>query len=166
MQSLRQFMCLLYLGTSVILEHAELKERTQLLEMQARQYRTLQEHMRQTARLRHDFRHSVRLLSSLAERGHRQHPDTSCGIRGQPCGKRTLNYCASAALNALFSHYHEIAVSSGIETDWHIELPELSPANELDIVSLFGNLIENAIDGCLTVPGGQAVFLPDHGNPP
>ena len=31
---------LLYLGTSVILEHTELKERTQLLEMQARQYRT------------------------------------------------------------------------------------------------------------------------------
>ena len=27
---------------------------------------------------------------------------------------------------------------------------ELTPANELDIVSLFGNLIENAIDGCLT----------------
>ena len=56
------------------------------------------------------------------------------------------------------SHYHGIAVSAGIDTDWHIELPELSPANELDIVSLFGNLIENAIDGCLTVRSGRRYF--------
>lgn len=60
---------LFYRGTTVILEHARLKERTQLLEMQSCQYRTLQEYMRQTARLRHDFRHSLRLLSSLAEKG-------------------------------------------------------------------------------------------------
>ena len=48
--------------------------------------------------------------------------------------------------------------SASLDTDWHIELPELAPANELDIVSLFGNLIENAIDGCLTVPEGRRYF--------
>ena len=150
---------LLYLGTSVILEHAELKERTQLLEMQARQYRTLQEHMRQTARLRHDFRHSVHLLSSLAEKGDIGSIRTHLAAYESSLAENApSNYCANAALNALFSHYHEIAVSAGIDTDWHIELPELTPANELDIVSLFGNLIENAIDGCLTVPEGRRYF--------
>ena len=150
---------LLYLGTSVILEHAELKERTQLLEMQARQYRTLQEHMHQTARLRHDFRHSVCLLSSLAEKGDigsiRVH---LAGYEVSLAENAPSNYCANAALNALFSHYHEMAVSAGIETDWHMELPKLSLANEFDIVSLFGNLIENAIDGCLTVLEGRRYF--------
>ena len=150
---------LLYLGTSVILEHAELKERTQLLEMQARQYRTLQEHMRQTARLRHDFRHSVRLLSSLAEKGDIGSIQTHLAAYEVSLAENApSNYCANAALNALFSHYHGIAVSAGIDTDWHIELPELAPANELDIVSLFGNLIENAIDGCLTVRSGRRYF--------
>ena len=150
---------LFYKGTTVILEHTELKERTQLLEMQARQYRTLQEHMRQTARLRHDFRHSVRLLSSLAEKGDIGSIQTHLATYEVSLAENApSNYCASAALNALFSHYHEIAVSAGIDTDWHIELPELTPANELDIVSLFGNLIENAIDGCLTVPEGRRYF--------
>lgn len=150
---------LFYRGTSIILEHAELKEHTHLLEMQSRQYRTLQEHMRQTAGLRHDFRHSVYLLSSLAEK------DDIDSIRAHLAGYEArlaentpVNYCANAALNALFGYYYEMAVSAGIDTDWHIELPEPLPATELDMVSLFGNLMENAIDGCRTVPKDRRYF--------
>ena len=150
---------LFYRGTSIILEHAELKEHTHLLEMQSRQYRTLQEHMRQTAGLRHDFRHSVYLLSSLAEK------DDIDSIRAHLAGYEArlventpVNYCANAALNALFGYYCEMAVSAGIDTDWHIELPEPLPATELDMVSLFGNLMENAIDGCRTVPKDRRYF--------
>ena len=150
---------LFYRGTSIILEHAELKEHTHLLEMQSRQYRTLQEHMRQTAGLRHDFRHSVYLLSSLAEK------DDIDSIRAHLAGYEArlventpVNYCANAALNALFGYYYDIAVSADIDTDWHIELPEPLPATELDMVSLFGNLIENAIDGCLTIPERRRYF--------
>lgn len=51
-----------------------------------------------------------------------------------------------------------MAVSAGIETDWHIELPDPLPVAELDMTSLFGNLMENAIDGCLTVPEGSRYF--------
>ena len=150
---------LFYLGTTVILEHAELKEHTHLLEMQSRQYRALQEHMRQTAKLRHDFRHSVHLLSFLAEKGdisniqrHLAEYEVSLSENKQ------INYCANAALNALFGYYYDIAVSADIDTDWHIELPEPLPATELDMVSLFGNLIENAIDGCLTIPERRRYF--------
>ncbi len=150
---------LFYKVTTLILEHANLKERTQLLEMQARQYRTLQEHMRQTARLRHDFRHSVRLLSTLAKKGDIDSIQSHlAGYEVSLAENTPVNYCANAALNALFGHYHEMAVSANIDTDWHIELPELTPANEFDIISLFGNLIENAIDGCLTVPEGRRYF--------
>lgn len=123
---------LFYRGTIVILEHAELLERTRLLEMQSHQYHILQEHMRQTAKLRHDFRHSVRLLSTLAEKGdtssiraHLAEYDTSLA-KNAP-----MNYCANAALNALFGYYHEMAVQAEIRTDWHIELPEPLPFSSL-----------------------------------
>ena len=42
--------------------------------------------------------------------------------------------------------------------DWHIELPEPLSVTELDMASMFGNLMENAIDGCLTVPEGKRYF--------
>lgn len=150
---------LFYHGTAVILEHAELKQRTQLLEMQSHQYRTLKEHMHQTARLRHDFRHSVRLLSSLAEEGDIDSIRTHLAeYKASLVEDTPSNYCPNAALNALFGYYHGMAVSAGIETDWRIELPEPLPATELDMASLFGNLIENAIDGCLTVPENGRYF--------
>ena len=150
---------LFYLGTSVILEHAELKEHTHLLEMQSHQYRALQEHMRQTAQLRHDFRHSVRLLSSLAEKGDIGSIQAHLtGYEASLAENAPANYCANVALNALFGYYYEMAVSAGIDTDLHIELPNPLPATELDMVSLFGNLMENAIDGCNTVLSGRRYF--------
>ncbi|MDE6254379.1 MAG: ATP-binding protein [Lachnospiraceae bacterium] len=150
---------LFYSGTVVILEHAELKERSQLLEMQSHQYRALLEHMHQTTRLRHDFRHNLRLLSSLVEKGDIDSIQTYLANYEINLVESTpVNHCANAALNALFCYYHEMTVSAGVDTDWHIELPEPLPATELDMASLFGNLMENAIDGCLTVSEGERYF--------
>lgn len=150
---------LFYRGTAMILEHAELKERSRLLELQSRQYFTLQEHMRQTAKLRHDFRHSIRLLASLAEQG------DIASIRAHIAEYETTldrhviaDYCRNAALNALFGYYHEMAAAEAIDTDWLIELPEPLPFSELDLTALFGNLMENAIAGCRTVPEGSRYF--------
>lgn len=150
---------LFYRGAMIILEHAELKERSQLLEMQSHQYSVLKEHMRQTTMLRHDFRHSVRLLLSLAEKGDidsiRTHLE---GYKLSLSDNTSVDYCANAALNALFGYYHEMAMSAGIHMDWHIELPESLLVTELDMASLFGNLMENAIDGCLTVLEDRRYF--------
>lgn len=160
---------LFYRGTMMILEYAQLKEHSQLLEMQSHQYRTLQEHMNQTARLRHDFRHSVRLLSSLAEkndiesiRAHLAEYETRLAETTPAC------YCSNSALNALFGYYHEMAVSAGIHTDWKIELPDSLTVSELDMAGLFGNLMENAIAGCLEVSDNLRYFcltaVMQHGN--
>lgn len=142
---------LFYRDTNIILEHVKLGEQTKIFEIQSRQYRALQEHIRQTARLRHDFRHSVRLLVTLAEKGdidsiraHLAEYEVTL-LENVP-----LNYCANAVLNALFGYYHETAVSAGIRTDWHIALPDPLPFLELDMAALFGNLIENALAGCET----------------
>lgn len=150
---------LFYWGTNVTLKHAELEEHAHLLEMQSSQYRTLQKHMRRNAQLRHDFRHSVHLLSSLAEKGDIDSIRTHLAEYEISLSENTpVNYCANAALNALFGYYQEMAVLAGISTDWHIELPDPLPTAELDMVSLFGNLMENAIDGCLTLPEGMRYF--------
>ena len=150
---------LFYRGATLILEQAELKERSRLLEMQSSQYLSLLEHIRQTTKLRHDFRHSIRLLVSLAEQG-----DVG-SIRAHMAEYETVlyrhsiaNYCRNAALNALFGHYREMADAAGIQTDWNIELPEPLPFAELDMTGLFGNLMENAIAGCLTVPESSRYF--------
>lgn len=60
---------LFYQKATIILKHYELREHTQLLEMQPHQYHALKEHIKQTSRLRHDSGYSVHLFSNLADKG-------------------------------------------------------------------------------------------------
>lgn len=151
---------LFYQSASIMFAHIKLTERSRLLEMQARQYRVLQEHMRQTARLRHDFRHSVRLLSALAREGDiesiRSHLSQ---YEKQLSTKAPATYCKNAALNALLCYYGEMADRAGIATDWRILLPDDFHLHEPDMAALFGNLMENAIFGCGQAPAQNRYFF-------
>lgn len=150
---------LFYRASFILLAHSQLKERAHLLEMQARQYKILQTYLRETARLRHDFRHSARLLASLAEKGDldsiRAHLAAYVGQLNPPA---PAVYCQNAALNALFSYYHELAGKAHTRTDWRLELPNPLTFSELDLAALFGNLIENALEGCQRVPEKERYF--------
>lgn len=150
---------LFYRASAIILEWASLKERTYLLETQARQYGALREHLRETARLRHDFRHSVHLLAGLAQKGDLEKLRAYLTeYEGQLAEGTPVNYCASDALNALFGYYKTCADEAHIETDWRIALPDPPGYSELDLAALFGNLLENGIAGCCRAPEGRRYF--------
>lgn len=150
---------LFYSGSRIILEYSQLKERSQLFEMQEHQYRTIYEHMKQRSRLRHDFRHSVRLLSSLANKNDIESIKTHLAEYESRISENTpTNYCSNSALNALFGYYHDMAVSAAIDTDWQISLPDILTVSELDMAGLFGNIMENAISGCSEVSETQRYF--------
>ena len=120
-----------------LLEHTKLMERSRILEMEADQYRTLQNYMQQTRRLRHDFRQSVHILSALAEAGNL--PDLKAHLQEyeQRWSIETpVNYCSNASLNALFNYYKGIADSDGVDTNWQLRIPEPLTISELDLVSL------------------------------
>ncbi len=143
----------------VILKNAELSEQSRMLELQSMQYNNLQNYMQQTRRLRHDFRQSVHILSALAEEG--KLPEITAHLREYEQRLNTdvpVNYCSSAALNALFNYYKSLADSENVKTEWHISLPDCLAASELDLTAIFGNLMENAVSGCLTLPEDRRRF--------
>lgn len=142
-----------------IAEREKLEKRSQLLEMQSHQFRELQEYMQQTTRLRHDFRHSVHLLSTLAENGDLDSVRAHLSEYEQRLAEVvSVNYCSNVALNALFCYYREMADAVKIRTDWKIQLPEPLTASELDMAALFGNIMENAISACAALPEGERYF--------
>ncbi len=142
-----------------IAERVKLENRSRQLEMQASRFRELQEYMKQTERLRHDFKHSVHILARLAENGDLDGVRTHLDEYEQSLNEHAyVSYCANSALNALFGYYRNIAESSGIKTDWRIELPEPLTVSELDMAALFGNIMENAIYACTSLPEGQRYF--------
>lgn len=142
-----------------IVERGKLEKRSQLLELQSRQFRELQEYMKQTRRLRHDFRQSVHILSSFAEKGDLNAVKAHLSEYEQRLDAGVpMHYCANAALNALFGYYAERANALYIKTDWKIELPGPLGISELDMAALFGNLMENAITACVALPADRRYF--------
>ena len=68
-------------------------------------------------------------------------------------------FCKHSAVNAILSYYSGIAASQNIQTDWHIDLPEQIGVSDVDLCSILGNLLENAIQGCLTVDSQRFINL-------
>lgn len=150
---------LFYHMAAVILDHARQEEEVRFLSIQAGQYESLQNHIQQTRRLRHDFRHLVHGITALADDGDLKTLRTQLHEYSRELDINIpVNYCYNVALNALFNYYGELAASEQITTNWSIHIPEPLTISELDLCSLFGNLMENALAGCKTVPRPQRSF--------
>ena len=63
---------------------------------------------------------------------------------------RRPTLCSNAAVDAVAAHYDAEARRHGIEMRWRLELPEEAPVPEIDLCSVLGNLVENAIEAVST----------------
>lgn len=156
------FLCVLFYHTvTLLIDSFRQQERTHFLEIQAEQYNIFYNHMEQTRRLRHDFKHSVHALSVLANSGDVENLKKYLADYEQQV--LTLDklrpFCKNAVLNALFHHYYAMAQSAEIRTEWHISIPDPLTISTLDLSSLMGNILENAIAGCRTVPEKERYFI-------
>ena len=146
----------LFLKTAhAVTERAEMEKENQMLEMQASQYASLQSYVTQTSRLRHDFRHTVRTITALAEQKeygrlleylndyNRQLTDSDAS---------RFCYCSHLAANAVLAYYGDIAAKQRIPFLCEADLPSSLSVSDVDLCVILGNLMENAIQGSLTIP--------------
>lgn len=131
----------------VSMEKYEVEKKAQLLQTQAYQYLALKNYMEQTDRLRHDFRQTIRTVGQLA-REDKYHElkdylleyDQALNIKAAP-----HYFCSHGALNALLGYYADLCENQGIKISWKIALPKQLPLPDVELCSIFGNLLENAI---------------------
>ena len=55
-------------------------------------------------------------------------------------------------VNSILNQKNAYAHSMGIKTEMHVSLPDSLPIANVDLCSLFGNLLNNAIEGCKDQP--------------
>lgn len=142
----------LYCIAMGIQKNADLSERIRFFEMQENQYIMQKRYIEETSKQRHDFRHSIITLNTLAENGELDSLKEYLAKYTEMLPKSdTKTYCKNNAVNALLNYYAQFEAESGISTEWDIKFPDNLNISEPDICSLLGNLIENAISGCMTL---------------
>lgn len=136
-------------------EHARMTE--QLLRLQREQYTNLSQNMAQTKAARHDLRHQLSVLSSYQAQGDLE----GLGRYLQkltdalPAAPEQI-WCENYAVNAIAAHYLAMAQAEGIALDVHMDIPaQTGGVPDIDLCVIVGNLLENALEACRRMTGGE-----------
>ena len=142
-----------YFIVSGMMDAAEERERNRILEMQESLYLTQQRYIEDTAKTRHDFKHTIGTLDSLVSQGDlkavRAYLDEYLAAQPQ---KESEFFCKNTAVNALLNYYLQMAKGDGTPLELEVALPEALPVSDIDLCSILGNILENAILACRNLP--------------
>lgn len=131
-----------------IVENQRISERALYLEMEAEQYRRLQEYVNNTSRLRHDFRYQLTALSTMIERKEYKEARKYLKEYSLEISNPAKQYCQSSAVNAVLNHYAACFYEAGISYHFGISIERLTSLKDTDFCVLLGNLLENALHAC------------------
>ena len=115
----------------------------------------LREQVEIRRRFVHDFRHHLRTLHTLAEQTGDQvileYLD-SVGEYSSGSGKIMETYCGRPAVDALLFYYDNLAEIRHINLSLQFQIPEPFSMTDVELCTLLGNLLENAVEACLRMP--------------
>lgn len=136
----------LYWWTSVQLnDAAELKQENTVLNMEQKRYEELRLYMDETRTLRHDFRQHMRVITELSAEEEYGQLKAYVNQFSDIVKKGYTPFCANMAVDAVASHYTNLAESQQTKIEWDLRLPAELPVPETDFCALLGNLLENAL---------------------
>lgn len=137
-----------YRIASGFIKNQQLERRNHFYSIQTQQYQQLQNHMLQTSRMRHDFRHQLTVIIQLLN--NKKYEEMNSFLRSyvSSISPEIKYYSYSAAVNAILSYYEVLCTENNIRIDFRITLPEVLSICDMDFCVLLGNLLENAVYGC------------------
>lgn len=131
-----------------------------LTDIQAGQYALLKSRIEETRQARHDLRQHLRAIQGYIEKGDLAALSSYVRICGENIPDEALHdYCRNHAVDSVLSFYAEKASETGIRMDISIcPLPD-TVIPEPAFCMLLGNLLENALDACRSIPGTPAITV-------
>lgn len=134
----------------------QLKEESKIL---FHQYESVSRLARDTSFLRHDIRNHLSVLETLTMKMNaddtRKIEDfllSTNRILDNTRSIKTIEYTEYPVLNSLFSIKAAEAADNQIDLKYSLVMPKQSPLSDYELVSLFSNLLDNALEASLRLP--------------
>jgi len=136
-----------------ITRQARISEENKILQMQERYYKAQQKYMDETARVRHDFKHTIHTLEKLTEGGDIESIRSYLSRYTKSMPKNeTAYYCENMAVNALLNYYRQQADDNDIKFSIEVDFPQELPVTDVEMCAVIGNILENATIACTEIP--------------
>ncbi len=114
----------------------------------------------QTKIIRHDTRHMLSTIASLAENNDMQaildFIKTTAEIPDIP---ESFHYCNDPLLDATLSTYLTSAKESGISLETSLAIPDILPVDSAELAICFANALGNAIKSCEKLPENERKII-------
>jgi FtsZ-binding cell division protein ZapB len=139
------------------LDLSETKHRESILQLQAEnmaarveELSKATEHFREE---RHNFRHKMKTISSLAHNKQYDALEELLDEYGEAMNStQIVRYCNNAVLDAVISAYIKQAEGRGIRISYGFDFPDPIPVNTTEFATVLANALENAIQACDKLP--------------
>lgn len=133
-----------------------LKNENDQLSLQSLQYEYLKNRMEAARRAKHDLRQSLTVIQSYIKDDNKKDllEYISHYISSLP-SDAPIHYCNNYALNALIVYYETLAQENNIQFHAEIDYPDNLDFRDADIIVLYGNMLENAIEACMHISSGE-----------
>ena len=123
-------------------------------------YQTLESHFTQIARMKHEMNHHMFAIRTLFKNGDYELLDKYLSdIQAGFAELEEPVACGSRVIQAILGHAAGRARAMGFEIGFEVlPLPTL-PVPDSDLVSLFMNLLDNALESCANIPDVKARWI-------
>ena len=138
-------------GNSLIFQE-ERKQVIRQLSMQTEYIRQVSEAAAENRRLIHDIKHHLRTIDRMAsEHGQTEICSFLLQVEEQVAassGHSHVAFCKNPVVNALIEYYYGMAQTQGTEFQVRLDLPDQMPLTDVELCTVLGNLLDNAVEAC------------------
>ncbi len=129
----------------------EYRQLSRQLSIQQEHYRELTDRVEESIRLRHDARHHFTTISALLDQGRLDQLRAYLAeYQTEQIPQNRTVLCRCLTVDAILQYYRKLCAENGIRFAVQADLPPDLPFSDTDLTILFGNLVENACEACLS----------------
>lgn len=148
---------LLYIQASAIVEKYALEHRQLLMAQQDKLWASELERQKAAVSLafqqRHDIHHHNAVILDMLKDGKLSDLEIYMNSFDATIDKgKSIVYCKNPIVNSICNAYAKKAEQAKIMMHFYMVIPEQSGIDNVDLTCIFGNVFENAIEGCLRLP--------------
>lgn len=145
---------------SVVIDQSSEQQSTamQLLVTQERYYQHMEQFQQEMQRIRHDIKNHVQYAQSMIEQGEYE---TAIGYLGKlhdsAARLEAPVQCGNKVVDIVLGHSLAAMGRQGLRCELNVLVPPaLPPIDDLDLCTLFGNLLDNAVEACSRITDPSA----------
>ena len=125
-----------------------------------RYYELAKENENKTAQLRHDLQNEIQAVRALVKDGEYEDAENIWSeMQSRLESTKSVQYCSLPLLNAVLNVKLSGIENRGISTDIILQKCEYVPLSPYNICSLFGNLLDNAIEAVTKEQGVKEIIM-------